>query len=73
MVKDYSFLAQEKEKWTARKKELETEIEKINEEEKRLKGELAKMHEQISYYDSLTRDMKRDVQPSSVSEMLKSM
>lgn len=73
MAKDYAFLLQEKEKWAGRKDELEAEIAKIDEEEKRLLGELEKMREQIRYYESLTRDMKKELQPSSVSGMLKSI
>ena len=71
MAKDYSFLLQEKDKWVKKKKELEAEIVKIEEEDKRLRGELVKMHEQVTYYDLLTRDMKKEVQPSSVSGMFK--
>jgi len=69
--KDYAFMVQEKEKWVNRKKELEAELVSIDEEERRLLGELVKMREQVSYYDSLTRDMKRQMQPADVSNMMK--
>jgi predicted nucleic acid-binding Zn-ribbon protein len=73
LAKDYSFLLQERDRWVARKKELESEISKIDQEDSRLRGELEKIREQAAYYESLTRDMKRELQPSSVSGMLKSM
>jgi predicted nucleic acid-binding Zn-ribbon protein len=73
MPKDYGAILQEKDRWTLRKRELEVDVVKIEEEEKRLAGELAKMREQISYYDSLTRDMKREMQPPGVSSMFKSI
>ena len=73
MPKDYGALIQEKDNWTAKKKEIESEIKKIDDEEKRLAGELAKIREQAAYYDSLTRDMKKELQPQGVSSMFKSI
>lgn len=73
MEKDHYFMLQERDKWQARKRDIEDKIVELDEEEKRLRGELGKMMEQVEYYNSLTKDMKRELQPSSVSSMLKTI
>lgn len=50
---------------------LQNELKKVGGGERALrKAELAKMDEQISYYDSLLRDMKRELRPADRSSIL---
>ena len=52
---------------------LEVAIRALEEDERRLDGELAKVDEQVAYYDALARDMKREIRrPQSLSAILRS-
>ena len=73
MTKNYEFLLTEKEKWAKRRNDLEKEIAELDMEEKRLVSELAKIRGQVSYYETLTRDMKRELQPPDVVGILKTL
>lgn len=53
--------------------ELHLLIREAEEEEARLIEELAKVDAQAGYYESLAGDMKRDLQPPSLSRLLRSM
>lgn len=73
MAKDYAHLVREKEKWSARKNELEEELEKIVSEEKHLKEERTRIVEQVNYYTRLISDMKKELQPGGVSTLIRNI
>ena len=61
----------ERRRWVKRKAELEKELRGCPPDELPLKKvELAKVVEQISYYNALLRDMKKDLRPSDRSSIL---
>ena len=57
----------------ARVKEVEEALSQAAAEEARLLAELAKVDEQAVYYDSLAGDMKRELQPASLSGLIRSL
>lgn len=65
---------EERERWKERELELKNEIKsspKGEREEK--KEELQRVKVQVAYYDALTRDMKKSVNPSNISHLLNSL
>ncbi len=59
-------------RWRGRERRLLDALAQVNEESRRLTDELTKVEQQIAYYDSLTRDMKRELGPSGLSSLLSS-
>ena len=61
----------ERKRWELRKKDLESEMKYLSADEKTVKKqELAKIDEQIAYYDSLLSEMKKELRPSDRSAIL---
>ncbi|MFA5895344.1 MAG: hypothetical protein WC985_00360 [Thermoplasmata archaeon] len=60
------------ERWRGRERLLQEALSQVEEESRRLTEELAKVEQQIVYYESLTRDMKRELGPSGLSSLLSS-
>ena len=60
-------------RWRLRERETESALRDAEAEELRISEELAKVDEQAGYYDSLTGDMKKDVQPHSLSGLIRSL
>lgn len=63
----------ELEEWKSKQSKLGEELKEIEEEEKYIQGELARVEEQIAYYDSLESDMKKELEPPKLSGMLSSL
>jgi hypothetical protein len=62
---------EERRRWEARRDELKKEMAGLPHDEKALrKMELAKIVQQISYYDSLLRQMKAELRPADRSGIL---
>ena len=62
---------EERRRWEARRAELKKGIAELGQNEKALrKAELGKIEQQISYYDSLLRQMKAELRPSDRSAIL---
>jgi len=59
-------------RWRGRERRLLDALEQVEDESRRLTEELAKVEQQIAYYDSLARDMKRELGPSGLSSLLSS-
>lgn len=59
-------------RWRTREQRLVESLKDVDEERRRLEEELGKVDQQVSYYDSLTRDMKRTMGPSGLSGLLSS-
>lgn len=71
--KGYWQAIEEKEKYAKRLVELEKIIETLNAEEEHILGELEKVKQHILYYEKLTRDMKKELQPATISSLLSSI
>ena len=63
----------ELDRWRDRQGELEEELQRVKEEEKELLEELAKVDEQVAYYESLTKDMKKELEPPKLAGLLSSL
>ena len=63
----------EYERWRLRERRLLQAIEQVNEERGRLGTELERVEQQVSYYDNLTRDMKKELRRPGLSSLLSSM
>lgn len=71
--KGYWQAIEEKEKCMKRLEELKTLVAGLNAEEEHILGELEKVKQQVLYYEKLTRDMKKELQPATVSGLLSSI
>lgn len=61
------------ERWRQRERRLLLAIEQVDEERGRLDTELGRVEQQVLYYDSLARDMKRELRRPGLSSLLSSM
>jgi predicted nucleic acid-binding Zn-ribbon protein len=61
------------ERWRQRERRLLDALEHVNEERERLETERVKVEQQIAYYDSLTREMKRELGRPGLSSLLSSL
>lgn len=61
----------ELENWRNRKKKILNELMTLSDDEKtEKKKELEKINEQIAYYESLIKDMKKEVKPPKIGHLL---
>lgn len=60
-------------RWRQRELRLVEVIRAIDQERRRLELELEKVVQQVTYYDSLTRDMQRELGTPSLSSLLSSL
>jgi predicted nucleic acid-binding Zn-ribbon protein len=72
MAESTLMLSEEVMRWRRRQQHLEESLKRLSEEEERLTRELAKAEKQLTYYSSLTSDMKRELEPPGLASMLKS-
>lgn len=63
---------EELDRWRARERDLQQALRAIVEEGDRLQEELDRIDQQVTYYGSLTGDMKRQVQRPNLSSLLSS-
>lgn len=63
----------ELEDWKERQVHVEKELSETEEEERNIRAELARVQEQIAYYESLQSDMKKELEPPKLSGMLSSL
>lgn len=61
------------ERWRLREREIVDTLRDLDEEENRLLGEIAKVDQQVTYYEDLARDMKREMGPAKLSSLLTSI
>src|SRR5436309_15636474 len=61
------------ERWRHRERRLLDALRDVDEERSRLDDELVKVEQQLSYYDSLTRDMNRELGRPGLSSLLSSL
>jgi allophanate hydrolase subunit 1 len=55
-----------------RQQQLLDTMRDLDEEETRLQAELARVDQQVAYYESLARDMKGAIRPAKLSSLLTS-
>lgn len=60
-------------RWMQRKQELERALAELDREESLLLEELDRVEDQLAYYESLTREMKRTLDPPNLSRLLRSL
>ncbi len=63
----------EYERWRLRERRLLQAIDQVDEERGRLGTELERVEQQVSYYDNLARDMKKELRRPGLSSLLSSM
>ncbi|HLB67224.1 MAG TPA: hypothetical protein VJN63_01915 [Thermoplasmata archaeon] len=70
-----NFQATEREvgRWRQRERRILDALHTVDDERRRLADELLKVEQQISYYDSLTREMKRELGRPGLSSLLSSL
>ena len=61
------------ERWRQRERRLIEALESVDDERRRLDDELLKVEQQVAYYDSLTREMKRELGRPGLSSLLSSL
>jgi len=60
------------ERWRQRERRLLEALQSVDDERHRLDEELLKVEQQVAYYDSLTREMKRELGRPGLSSLLSS-
>lgn len=68
-----STLQSEIHRWREREHSTLVDLEEVKVEEKALLRELQKVEEQVAYYDSLERGMKRELEPPQLKQLLRSL
>jgi len=61
------------ERWRQRERRLVEALQSVDDERHRLDDELLKVEQQVAYYDSLTREMKRELGRPGLSSLLSSL
>jgi chromosome segregation ATPase len=64
---------EEVERWRQQERRLLSALRAVDEERRRLAEELLKVDQQVAYYDSLTREMKRELGRPGLSSLLSSL
>lgn len=60
-------------RWRQREHRLLAALEQVDEERRRLDGELVRVEQQVAYYDNLTRDMKKELGRPGLGNLLSSL
>ena len=63
----------EVERWRQRERRILDALQTVDDERRRLDEELLKVDQQVAYYDSLTREMKRELGRPGLSSLLSSL
>ncbi|MGI0147941.1 MAG: hypothetical protein ACREDF_00205 [Thermoplasmata archaeon] len=63
----------EVERWRQRERRILDALQTVDDERHRLEEELLKVDQQVAYYDSLTREMKRELGRPGLSSLLSSL
>lgn len=63
----------EYERWRQRERRLLAALDQVGEERRRLDAELVRVEQQVSYYDNLTRDMKKELGRPGLGNLLSSL
>jgi chromosome segregation ATPase len=63
----------EVQRWRQRERRILDALRSVDDERRRLDEELLKVDQQVAYYDSLTREMKRELGRPGLSSLLSSL
>ena len=63
----------EYERWRLRERRLVAALDQVEDERRRLDGELVRVEQQVAYYDNLTRDMKKELGRPGLGNLLSSL
>jgi predicted nucleic acid-binding Zn-ribbon protein len=63
----------EVQRWRQRERRILDALQGVDDERRRLDEELQKVEQQVSYYDSLTSEMKRELGRPGLSSLLSSL
>jgi len=63
----------EVQRWRQRERRILDALQGVDDERRRLDEELQKVDQQVSYYESLTREMKRELGRPGLSSLLSSL
>ena len=66
-------MEREVERWRQRERRILDALQTVDDERHRLDEELLKVDQQVAYYDSLTREMKRELGGPGLSSLLSSL
>lgn len=66
-------ISKEFEQWRGRERRIVDALTQVQEERRRVTEELGKIEQQIAYYASLTKDMKRELGRPGLSSLLSSL
>ena len=66
-------IEREMERWRQRERRILDALQSLADERRRLDDELIKVDQQVAYYDSLTREMKRELGRPGLSSLLSSL
>ncbi len=72
MVDGLEATQKEFERWRLRERQLLDTVRDLEAEESRLLGDIARVDRQVAYYEDLARDMKRELGPAKLSNLLTS-
>lgn len=63
----------ELDRWKKRRDELRTQRGFLRRRDPTLRAELDKVERQVAYYEALARDMKREVKPAGLADLLRTL
>lgn len=63
----------ELDRWQRRREQIRAEMGFFGRRDPELRAELTKVERQVSYYEALTRDMKREVRPAGIGDLLRTL
>lgn len=69
----FQAMEREVERWRQRERRILDALQTVDDERHRLDGELLKVNQQVAYYDSLMREMKRELGRPGLSSLLSSL
>lgn len=73
MPSTFETAQKEFDRWQRRERSLLLALEQVDDERTRLDVELDRVEQQVTYYDSLTRDMKKELRRPGLSSLLSSL
>ena len=64
---------EECERWKKEEIKLQEYLKQLVEDEERVLQEIEKVRQQVVYYKALTKDMKKEIKPPTISNLMESL
>jgi hypothetical protein len=64
---------EECERWKKEELKLREYLKQLVEDEERVMQEIEKVRQQVLYYQALTKDMKKEIKPPTISDLMESL